>query len=290
MSQIRQIQNYDRGIRFLIFLRGDILRKSSILHIAALALVLCLILCSCGGSKSSSDDELPILTIGSDIYEPYFYVDVQYVGIDIDIATEACKRLGYKAVFKQIKWQTKDSYLESGEVDCLWGSFTMNGREDRYTWAGPYMSSRQIVLVAEDSGIYTLDDLNGKTLAVQNSSKPEELFLDGELSDKIHLKNLYAFPSMANVISAMKDGYVDACAGHENAYRSYMKKWNGKFRILDEPLFRANLGVAFLKGTHEDFAQRLTDVLFEMKQDGTIASILSAYNIDAEAALSEELQ
>ena len=46
------------------------------------------------------------------------------------------------------------------------------------------MSSRQIVLVAEDSGIYTLDDLNGKTLAVQNSSKPEELFLDGELSDK----------------------------------------------------------------------------------------------------------
>ena len=131
MSQIRQIQNYDRGIRFLIFLRGDILRKSSILHIAALALVLCLILCSCGGSKSSSDDGLPILTIGSDIYEPYFYVDKQYVGIDIDIATEACKRLGYKAVFKQIKWQTKDSYLESGEVDCLWGSFTMNGREDR---------------------------------------------------------------------------------------------------------------------------------------------------------------
>ena len=66
------------------------MRKSSILHIAALALVLCLILCSCGGSKSSSDDGLPILTIGSDIYEPYFYVDKQYVGIDIDIATEAC--------------------------------------------------------------------------------------------------------------------------------------------------------------------------------------------------------
>ena len=101
------------------------------------------------------------------------------------------------------------------------------------------MSSRQIVLVAEGSGIYTLDDLNGKTLAVQNSSKPEELFLDGELSDKIHLKNLYAVPFHGECYFGHEGRICRRLCGHENAYRSYMKKWNGKFRILDEPLLRA---------------------------------------------------
>ena len=141
MSQIRQIQNYDRGIRFLIFLRGDILRKSSHLTYRGFRrLCYALFFVIYGGSKSSSNRErLPILTIGSDIYEPYFYVDKQYVGIDIDIATEACKRLGYKAVFKQIKWQTKDRLSESGEVDCLWALYNERPRGQIYLGGALYV-------------------------------------------------------------------------------------------------------------------------------------------------------
>lgn len=37
--------------------------------------------------------------------------------------------------------------MENGTVDCIWGSFLMNGREDDYTWAGPYLNSRQVVAV-----------------------------------------------------------------------------------------------------------------------------------------------
>ena len=49
-----------------------------------------------------------------------------------------------------------------GAVDCLWGCFTMTDREDKYNWAGPYMYSRQIVVVNKDSGIENLADLKGK--------------------------------------------------------------------------------------------------------------------------------
>lgn len=74
------------------------------------------------------------LVIGSDIYSPYFYLDDNgdFAGIDVEIAREACRRLGVTPEFRQISWQNKDACLKSGTVDCLWGSFSMNGREDDY--------------------------------------------------------------------------------------------------------------------------------------------------------------
>ena len=51
----------------------------------------------------------------------------------------------------------------------------MTDREADYNWAGPYMRSRQVVAVNEDSDIWTLQDLEGKVIAVQSTTKPEEI-------------------------------------------------------------------------------------------------------------------
>ena len=52
----------------------------------------------------------------------------------------------------------------------------MEGRLDDYRWAGPYIASRQVVAVNENSDIYKLSDLEGKNLAVQSITKPEASF------------------------------------------------------------------------------------------------------------------
>ena len=85
--------------------------------------------------------------------------------------------MGYRAEFTIIDWDLKTQLLETGDIDCVWGSFTINGREDDYRWAGPYMASRQVVAVMPGSDIETIADLEGRTLAVQSTTKPEELFL-----------------------------------------------------------------------------------------------------------------
>ncbi|MFR6640230.1 MAG: substrate-binding periplasmic protein [Christensenellales bacterium] len=99
------------------------------------------------GRAPSDENALPVLTIASDEYQPYFYVGEsgEYAGIDVELAVEACRRMGYKAKFVRIRWTEKDDVLARGEADCLWGSFSMTGREDKYLWAGPYMTSRQVV-------------------------------------------------------------------------------------------------------------------------------------------------
>ena len=93
--------------------------------------------------------ELPQIIVGSDDYPPFNYSDEngRPTGIDVDLAKEAFGRMGYRAVFRQINWEEKKEMLDAGEIDCVWGSFSMDGREEEYNWAGPYMVSRQVVAV-----------------------------------------------------------------------------------------------------------------------------------------------
>ena len=54
----------------------------------------------------------------------------------------------------------------------------MEGREDDYKWAGPYMYSKQVIAVANNSSIFSYADLAGKMIAVQSTTKPEEIILN----------------------------------------------------------------------------------------------------------------
>ena len=47
----------------------------------------------------------------------------------------------------------------------------------RDRWAGPYLYSRQMVAVRKESEINTIQDLEGKKIAVQATTKAEDLFL-----------------------------------------------------------------------------------------------------------------
>ena len=132
-------------------------------------------------SDAASDSTLPTITVGSDTYPPYVYMDNNgdITGLDVDIAEEAFRRMGYRAEFTTIDWEQKTKLVDNGEIDCIWDCFSMDGRENDYQWAGPYLVSRQVIAVSEQSSIERMSDLAGKTIAVQATGKPEAIFLSG---------------------------------------------------------------------------------------------------------------
>ena len=105
------------------------LAKKFIKCAAAAVLSSAFILSGCSDKSAVSSDALPVIIIGSDEYEPYNFNDKNGnpAGIDVEIASEAFLRMGYKAQFKNIVWDEKDEMLTDGKVDCLWGCFSMNG-------------------------------------------------------------------------------------------------------------------------------------------------------------------
>lgn len=241
----------------------------------------------CQTKHDVSPKELSVIKIGIDQFEPYSYLDQdgKYAGIDIELAREAFQRLGYTTQFSVISWADKDTLLSDGTIDCIWSCYTMTDREEKYEWAGPYLYSRQMVVVRTESGIYSLEDLEGKWVAVQATTKAEELFLHRIESDLPTVSQVNCFSATEDMFAAIRKNYVDAIAGHEAMLRKFVDDGEGAYRMLEESPYCSALGVAFRKGTHAELAERLTDTLHEMEQDGTIKNIVEKYGFDADQVL-----
>ena len=96
------------------------------------------------------------LIVGFDAeFPPYGFSDGKggYQGFDLDLAQEVCNRNNWTLVKQPIDWDAKDAELNSGTIDCIWNGFTINGRENDYTWSKPYIDNKQVVVVNSDSGI-----------------------------------------------------------------------------------------------------------------------------------------
>lgn len=241
--------------------------------------------CESGKGIENTENEKKVqkIIVGSDNYPPYNYIntDGKATGIDVDLAKEAFQRIGYEAEFQFINWEEKKTLLSEGKVDCVWGSFTMNGREDEYKWAGPYMVSRQVVAVNKNSDIQTFKDLEGKIVAVQSTTKPEEIFRDHKDMRIPRLREVISVQNRELIYTFLSKGYADAVAAHETAILQYMSDYDLEYRILEEPLLTVGLGVAFDQNDDRGIDRKLTKVFEEMKEDGTTERIIGKYLNDA---------
>lgn len=238
------------------------------------------LLTGCGTANSDSGaSDLPVIKLGSDSYPPYNYLDEDGnpTGIDVELATEAFARMGYRVEIVQIDWEKKKELVESGAIDCIMGCFSMEGRLDDYQWAGPYIASRQVVAVNESSDIYTLQDLAGKNLAVQSTTKPESIFLKRTDERIPKLGNLISLGHRELIFTFLEKGYADAVGAHEESVVQYMKDYDAKFRILEDPLMTVGIGVAFANNDDRGLCQELDRTLEEMRQDGTSLKIIGKY-------------
>lgn len=213
-------------------------------------------------------------TVGFDQdFPPMGFVgdDGEYTGFDLDLAAEVAKRLGKEVVYQPIAWDAKDMELDSGTIDCIWNGFTMNGREDAYTWSEPYMKNNQVFVVKADSGITSTADLAGKIVDVQTDSSAE-----AALNDNAELTGTFGqLITVADYNTAFMDlesGAVDAIAMDDTVASYQIEKREADFVVLDEAIAAEEYGIGFKKG-NEQLRDQVQAALEEMAADGTLAEI-----------------
>ncbi len=225
-------------------------------------------------------------------FPPYGYMDDNgdYTGFDLDLAEEVCKRKGWSLVKRPIKWDFKDSELDSGSISCLWNGFTMNGRESEYTWSTPYVDNSQVVITSSSSGIKKLKDLTGKILAVQADSSALAA-LEGENAtdeNKALAKSLKELQQVDDYNSAfmnLESGMVDAIAMDIGVASYQLSSKGGKFVMLDERLATEKYGIGFKSGNTE-LRDEVQLALLEMLDDGTFENIAKKWGLQDSVCLS----
>lgn len=254
--------------------------------IAAAALMLLTLLAGCGNNAATPDNgeqtQTKTFTVGFDAeFPPYGYQDEngEYVGFDLDLAAEVCARNGWELVKKPINWDSKDMELETELIDCIWNGFTINGREDKYTWSTPYVDNSQVVVVGKDSGIASYADLAGKIVAVQADSSALAALTeneDGSNDENIALaesfEKLVEVPDYNTAFMNLEAGAVDAIAMDIGVAQYQLEQRGDAFVILDGTLAAEQYGIGFKLGNTElrDAVQKTLD---EMAADGTFAKI-----------------
>lgn len=224
--------------------------------------------------RTDETSEGGTFTVGFDQdFPPMGFVgeDGEYTGFDLELAQETAKRLGLTYVAQPIAWDAKNMELESGNIDCIWNGFTMTGREDEYTWSEPYMENSQVVVVMEDSGIETLEDLAGKIVEVQADSSAEAALK--EMPDLTSaFGTLQITPDYNTAFMDLEMGSVDAIAMDVIVAGYQMQEREGSFKILEESLASEEYAIGFKKGNTE-LCEKVQQTLEEMAADGTMAEI-----------------
>ena len=213
-------------------------------------------------------------TVGFDQeFPPMGFVgdDGQFTGFDLDLAKEVASRLGLEFVPQPINWDAKDMELDSGNIDCIWNGFTMQGREDDYTWVGPYMANNQVFVVTADSDIASKADLAGKAVEVQKDSSGLAA-LQGEAELSASFGSMTEVADYNTALMDLESGACDAVC-MDSIVAGYQIKSSGKdMKILDDTLAAEEYGIGFKKG-EDELAKAVHDTLMEMKDDGTVAKI-----------------
>lgn len=234
------------------------------------------------GSDAASGDVAASneLIVGFDqSYPPYGFVgdDGNFTGFDLDLAAEVAERNGWTVKYEPIDWDAKDTLLNSGAITCIWNGFTMEGREDDYTFSDPYMLNGQVIVVKADKGIASLADLAGKNVITQTDSAALDV-LEGDRADlAATFANLETIAEYNTAFMQLESGAVDAVACDLSIAQYQMSAKPDAYVMLDETLSSEHYAVGFKKGDTET-AEKVSQTLKEMYEDGTVEELCSKYS------------
>jgi polar amino acid transport system substrate-binding protein len=236
------------------------------------------------GSAPAASAPAQTFTVGFDAeYPPYGFIadDGSYVGFDLDLAQEVCNRNGWELVRQPIDWNSKDMELDAGNIDCIWNGFTLTGREENYTWVGPYVNNSIMFVVRADSGVTEASQLAGLKVVTQSGSSALTALVDdpGDGSNDANLALAASFAALDEVpdyntaFMNLESGVDDAIAV-DIGVANYQLKTRGsdKFVMLETPLSTEQYGIGFKKG-NTVLADQVKATLDAMWADGTFQSI-----------------
>ena len=212
-------------------------------------------------------------------YPPYSFIgeDGQIGGFDVEVAQAVCDYYGWEYEAVPFNWDAKDAELNAGSCDCIWSGFTMNGREDDYLWSKPYSDNTQMIMVAKDSGITSLADLEGKIVGVQTATSAYDLLNDEEgqkaLADTFAKLEVYETYTIA--FNDLKAGAIDAIAIDVTS-GNFLMSGETDYEFLAEMLGSEQYGIGFRKDDQE-LCDKINAALDALAADGTIDKIGKNY-------------
>ncbi|GAB2937709.1 glutamate ABC transporter substrate-binding protein [Rhodococcus aerolatus] len=266
------------------------------LRMAAGAAALALGLTACGGSSSSSDtpevsvaqspqfeagttmatlSQAGTVKVGIKFDQPGFGLrglSGDYEGFDVEIAKIIAGGLGIspdKIQFSEATSAVREQVIENGQVDMVVATYTINDkRKQRISFAGPYYTAGQQIMVKSDNSAITGPDSlksnpDQKVCSVTGSTPSEQI--KPYLADP---SQLVLFDQYSQCADALGNGQVQAVTTDNVILLGFVSKSNGDYKLVGQQFTDEPYGIGIKKGDTA-FCGFINEQLTKASQDGT---------------------
>ena len=263
--------------------------RGSVALVSTLALATVLTACgsddggdSAGDNGSGGDSGLSTvasgtLTVCSDVpYPPFEDFDETaesgFKGFDIDIVQTIADGLDLELAVKDSSFDALQSgqALNAGQCDMAASAMTITEeRKAALDFSDGYYDSEQSLLVAEDSDIAAIGDLDGVKVGVQQGTTGKTY-----AEENASGADIVSFPSDAEMFQAIKAGQVDALLQDLPVNINHQDQ--GGFTVVETYSTDEAYGLAMKKG-NTALVDAVNEQLTAMRDDGTYDEIYNSY-------------
>lgn len=170
--------------------------------------------------------------------------------------------------FQGVTAKTRGPLLENGEIDLVIATFTITeDRKETYNFSTPYYTDAVGLMVNKDSGIKSIEDLNGKIIGVAQASTSKDGFeayvAEKGLDVKPEFQEFDGYPALAQALATKQ---IDCFSVDRAILSGYVNDGN---EILPDRFAEQEYGVASAK-ENTGLAELAEETVTSMLDDGSM--------------------
>lgn len=223
------------------------------------------------------------LVIGITYFEPMNYKDEngELTGFETEFAQSVCEKLGVKATFQKIDWDSKEVELNAKTIDCIWNGLTITDeRQENMGISTPYMENKQVMVTkAENADKFTTAEaVKGATVVAEKKSAGEDVAKGDEFFKEA---NYVSVDSQAKALLEVKSGTADiAIIDYVMSIGTISDGTDyADLKVVEGKDFaKEQYGIAVRKGDAETL-QKINDAIQAVADDGKLEEIAKKYNL-----------
>ena len=179
--------------------------------------------------------------------------------------------------FQGVTAKTRGPLLENGEIDLVIATFTITDeRKETYNFSTPYYTDAVGLLVNNDSGIESIEDLDGKIIGVAQSSTTKDGFKayveEKGLNVNPEFQEFDGYPALAQALATKQ---IDCFSVDRAILSGYVNDSN---HILDDRFSEQEYGVASAK-ENTGLAELVDEKVTSMISDGSMKTLQEQWNL-----------
>lgn len=271
--------------------------------IISLALVAVLLVSAMFAFSACSKEENTLVMATNAAFPPYEYVEGgEFVGIDVEIATEIAKKLGMELKIEDVEFGSIIGGVVEGKYDMGMAGMTVTEKRlESVNFSDTYATGIQVIIVKEGSTIASLDDIfvfddEGNPTALKNpdikvgvqQDTTGDIYSSSDVTGwglndvqedgTVTTDRVVRYKTGAEAVEALKTDKVDMVIIDNEPAKSFVEANTGKIHILegDNEYAIEDYAICIAKENTE-LLEKINAALKDLKADGTIDAIVAKY-------------